>query len=348
RVRAPEGRAEARDADAREPEGRNGALDEAAQHEEERLERVERVLEADRLLERAAERLGRERPLVLAARGAHQRGAGGAEPRHHLGDREPRQVAEPPDAPALERGGDLGRRREAGRRQRGEEAELRAGGARTAERSAASSRGRTTRSAAMARACATVWPARTPRARAAAAAATIGAWGPPPSLSASGRAARSGSARQAAATGRSGTRRQAMRGMVSSQAQACLTTSACPGRPTRLRATVTRASIPSSSTRRPGPPLQRTRRAPSSRPSAANVPASRRSATTRSVERVRSAARARRGQTPAPARGASTSSTTSPKPPAPRRISAARNASLTLRGLTQSRRASAMPAAAAA
>src|SRR5206468_3077298 len=340
---------EAGDAEALEADARHGALDEAAQHEEERLERVERVLEADRLLERAAERLGRERSLVLAARGAHQRGAGGAEPRRHLGDREPRQVAEPPDAPALERGGDLGRRREAGERQRGEEAELRAGGdARPAERSAASSRGRTTRSAAMARACATVWPARTPRARAAAAAATIGAWGPPPSLSASGRAARSGSARQAAATGRSGTRRQAMRGMVSSQAQACLTTSACPGRPTRLRATVTRASIPSSSTRRPGPPLQRTRRAPSSRPSAANVPAARRSATTRSVERVRSAARARRGQPPAPARGASTSSTTSPKPPAPRRISAARNASLTLRGLTQSRRASAMPAAAAA
>src|SRR5206468_2028745 len=42
------------------------------------------------------------------------------------------------------------------------------------------------------------------------------------------------------------------------------------------------------------------------------------------------------------------SSTTSPKPPAPRRIAAARSASLTSRGLTQSRRASATPAAAAA
>src|SRR5581483_226064 len=88
--------AEARDADPVEPHADDGTLEEGAQHEEERLERVERVLEPDRFLDRSGDGLRGERALVLATRRADEGGAGGAETRRHLGDRQPGEIAEPP------------------------------------------------------------------------------------------------------------------------------------------------------------------------------------------------------------------------------------------------------------
>src|SRR5207248_8573938 len=109
RVAAPvlevEREPEPRDADAVEPDPRDGAIDQTAQDEEERLHRVEREFETHRLFDRAADRLRRERPRVLAARCAHERRAGGTEARRHLGGGEPREIAQAPAPPALERPG---------------------------------------------------------------------------------------------------------------------------------------------------------------------------------------------------------------------------------------------------
>jgi hypothetical protein len=132
RVAAPivelEREAELGAARPREADALDRAQDHAVEREQQRLDVVDRVLERHRLLDRAGERLRRERPLVLAARAADERGAGGAEPRRDLFDGQPPQVAERADAPARERLGDGGRRIEACERQRRQEAARRAGG----------------------------------------------------------------------------------------------------------------------------------------------------------------------------------------------------------------------------
>src|SRR5437762_2054940 len=97
---------DARAADTRKTEPRERTLDEAAQHEQERLEVVERVLERQRLLHRRGQRLGSERPLVDPARRTHERRARGAEPRGDFGGGQAGEIAEPMDAPALERARD--------------------------------------------------------------------------------------------------------------------------------------------------------------------------------------------------------------------------------------------------
>ena len=119
---------DARTADAGEAEPGDRSLDQPAQHEEERLEAVERVLERHRLLHHGGQRLGRERPLVLAACRTNERRPGRPEPGGHLGDGQAGEVAEPVDAPALERGRDVGPRSEAGEREAGEKPPLHAGG----------------------------------------------------------------------------------------------------------------------------------------------------------------------------------------------------------------------------
>src|SRR5262249_50914800 len=118
---------DARDADTVEPDPGERPVHEPAEDEQERFHRVERELEGDRLLDRAAERPGREWPRVLAARRAHELGTRGTEPRRRLGDGEARELAEAADAPALERGRERRRRAEAGERERCEEADLRPG-----------------------------------------------------------------------------------------------------------------------------------------------------------------------------------------------------------------------------
>src|SRR5262249_5892320 len=122
-----EDQADARAADAVEPEARDRPLDETAEHEEQRLQRLDRVLEGRRFLDVGRGWRGSEGPGAVAARGAGKLDAGGAEADRDLGAGEAGEIAEPVHAPAGERPGDVRRRRQAGERQRGEEAQLGAG-----------------------------------------------------------------------------------------------------------------------------------------------------------------------------------------------------------------------------
>src|SRR5262245_17072625 len=117
--------AEPRDADAVEPDPRDGAVEKAAENEQQRLHRIDGELEPDRLLDRAADRLRRERARILAARRVHERRARRTEPRRHLRDRQACELAETVDAPARERRRERRVRGETCERQRREEADLR-------------------------------------------------------------------------------------------------------------------------------------------------------------------------------------------------------------------------------
>ena len=84
-------------------------LDEAAEHERQRLEPFDRPLEIERLLEAFLGHRGHERRGVFAAREPLPLHAGLAEARGHVGGRQRRHLAERAQAPAAERGDEFGR-----------------------------------------------------------------------------------------------------------------------------------------------------------------------------------------------------------------------------------------------
>src|SRR5262245_36593940 len=423
-----EDQADARAADAVEPEARDRSLDGPAEHEEQGLQRLDRVLEGHRFLDVGRGGRGSEGPGVLAARCAGELDAGGAEADRDLGDRETGEIAEPVHAPAGERPGDVRRRRQAGERQRSEEAQLGAGWHHLP--AVAVQRGEAGDGHAGADADTGLEPdtcgTRHERARQAGLAAgevrrprgveedraVRGAFQPAGERGGDvgertggggldRRIARAdhevggdGSRlRDAVHTGddatgtrrgrgghdarvravtfgedqgptrqrRIGTTRRRDGKLRNEQAgdawhrtayaPACLSTRARPMPPLRLRATTMLELMPSSRASCPGPWLQCAWCPRISSPSAAHDPTCGVVVRTRSVEPVRSAARARRIHEPVrlrEARCASGSSTTSPKPPAPSSISVARSASPGLRGRTQRVRDSATPAPSAA
>ena len=104
------------------------AREQALEHEQERLEAVDRRLEVDRLHQVEIARFGQRYRHRLAARHAQQFERAGAQPRGESAARQREQVAHRADAEARERLGERVARVEQVDRERGEEAALAIGG----------------------------------------------------------------------------------------------------------------------------------------------------------------------------------------------------------------------------